>query len=191
MSAVWKTTAAGLQRGGKKILSCQNNEICDFSTYWVRDTHSVLSVMLSSDIQGNCIYAEDTRHRSTVLRRGCSARASPAPLFGLPGFPRARGGEHEAAQPSCPVCFTPVLRHNRHVSARAAQGGSASAFPQAFGHSGRGTLHLCTSHGGGQCRNLPHPFRVSWRSFGSKILGAGSPAAAAGSDGLSRHLPPF
>lgn len=84
-----------------------------------------------------------------MLRWGCSAQASPALLFGLPGFPWARGGEHDAAQPSCPVCFTPVLRYNRHVSARAAQGGSASAFPQAFGCSGRGTLRLCTSHGGG------------------------------------------
>lgn len=44
-----KTTAASLQReeDREKILSCQNNEICDFSTYWVKDTHNVLSVMLS------------------------------------------------------------------------------------------------------------------------------------------------
>lgn len=49
-SAVAKTTAASLQweREREKILSCQNNEICNFSTYWVKDTHNVLSVMLSS-----------------------------------------------------------------------------------------------------------------------------------------------
>lgn len=38
---------SGEVKGGKLLL-CQNNEICDSSTNWVKDTHSVLSVMLSS-----------------------------------------------------------------------------------------------------------------------------------------------
>lgn len=49
MSAVQKNKGSqpALEKG-KKILSCQNNEICDFSTYWVKDTHNVLSIMLFS-----------------------------------------------------------------------------------------------------------------------------------------------
>jgi len=76
-----KQQQRGCSGEGKKILSCQNNEICDFSTYWVRDARSVLSVMLSSDIQVNCIYAEDTR-------RWCGDLAGPCGmLWGVLGQP--------------------------------------------------------------------------------------------------------
>lgn len=66
----------------KKILSCQNNEICDFSTYWVKDTRSVLSVMLSFWHLGKlhlCRGHKATKHTTSLGH--CDSRQS---LLSLP-----------------------------------------------------------------------------------------------------------
>lgn len=77
-----KSSRAATGSWGKKILSCQNNEICDFSTYWVKDTRSVLSVMLSFWHLGKlhlCRGHKATKHSTSLGHRDRrqSLRAMP------------------------------------------------------------------------------------------------------------------
>lgn len=114
-SAVSKTTAASLQReeDREKILSCQNNEICDFSTYWVKDTHNVLSVMLSSWHLGklHLCRGHGALERGTLLMSLMVDRLqTPARAWGLDipegGWARPSRDMVGAPRPFCAHCFS-------------------------------------------------------------------------------------